>query len=130
MDVRGKIGAFFEKHPVLNQAQTRATPLSATVEKEVISDISNFDELDRFLWNNYASVVGTLIYLAITARPDIAHAVGCLSRAMHAPTATHVKMLRQTMGYLKSHGFATDSTYQIPFPALVTAQINSSHSDG
>lgn len=111
MDVRGKIGAFFEKHPILNQAQTRATPLSATVEKEVISDTSNFDELDRFLWNNYASVVGTLIYLAITARPDIAYAVGRLSRAMHAPTAMHVKMLRQTMGYLKSH-MDTKLTYR------------------
>ena len=47
--------------------------------------------------------MGTLIYLAITARPDIAYAVGRLSRVMNAPTATHVKMLRQTMGYLKSH---------------------------
>ena len=46
--------------------------------------------------------MGTPIYLAITARPDIAYAIGRLSRAMHALTATHVKMMRQTMGYLKS----------------------------
>ena len=111
MDVCGKIDAFFAKHPILNQAQTRSTPLSATFEKAVISDTSNFGELDRFIWNNYASVVGTLIYLTITARPDIAYAVGRLSRAMHAPTATHAKMLRQTMGYLKSH-MDTKLTYR------------------
>ena len=32
---------------------------------------------------HYASVVGACIYMAITCRPDIAHAVGRVSRAMH-----------------------------------------------
>ena len=76
MEVRGEINAFLAKHPILNQAQTCATPLSATVENGAIPDTSNFDELDRFLWNNYASVVGTLIFLAFTAHPDIERAAG------------------------------------------------------
>ena len=48
-DVRGKIDAFLAKHPILNQAQTRAAPLSATVEKEEIPGTINFGELGRFL---------------------------------------------------------------------------------
>ena len=59
--------------------------------------------VDQFLVERYTSIVGALIYMAITVRVDIALAVGKLSRGMHNPTRSHVFMLRSTVGYLKVH---------------------------
>jgi len=48
----------------------------------------------------FASVVGACIYISTTCRPDIAHAVGRLSRSMHA-TEVNIAQVRTLMGYLK-----------------------------
>ena len=51
-------------------------------------------------------LVGTMIYIAITARPDVAFAVGKLSRGMYSPNKLHCDMLKDVVGYL-----ATRSLY-------------------
>ena len=53
------------------------------------------------LGSNYASIVGACIYLSITCRPDISHAVGRISRAMHNPTPENANQVIQLLGYLK-----------------------------
>ena len=45
--------------------------------------------------------MGALIYISITARPDLAFAIGKLSRGMHKPNARHIAMLKHTLGYLR-----------------------------
>ena len=49
----------------------------------------------------YSSVVGSLIYIAITARPDLAFAIGKVSRGMHQPNPRHIAMLKHLLGYLR-----------------------------
>jgi len=49
----------------------------------------------------YSSVVGTLIYLAISTRPDIMFAVNTLARYMARPTALHWKALLHLLRYLQ-----------------------------
>lgn len=49
----------------------------------------------------YRSVLGTLNHLATHTRPDIAFAVGYLSRFQQAPTADKVARLRDVVLYLK-----------------------------
>ena len=49
---------------------------------------------------DYQSAVGGLLYLALTARPDIAYAVGVLSRFMSCPGVEHVEVAKQTIKYL------------------------------
>jgi hypothetical protein len=48
----------------------------------------------------YQAVVGSLIYLSICTRPDIAYAVHKLTRAMQAPTQPHWKAAMQVLRYL------------------------------
>lgn len=55
----------------------------------------------------YRQLVGSLLYLAMTTRPDIAYAVGILTRAMSCPTENHWKAAKQVARYLKgtmTHG--------------------------
>jgi hypothetical protein len=49
----------------------------------------------------YKSAVGSLVYLAITCRPDIAYAVGILSRYMQSPAPVHWEGVKNVMRYLK-----------------------------
>jgi len=51
--------------------------------------------------------VGALLYLSLTARPDIAQCVGVLSRFMSCPGEAHVTAAKQVIKYLyatKDHG--------------------------
>ena len=49
---------------------------------------------------DYASAVGGLLYLSITARPDIAQSVGVLSRYMSCPSEEACSAARQVIKYL------------------------------
>ena len=51
---------------------------------------------------DYRSAVGGLLYLSITARPDIAQAVGVLSRFMSYPGAEHVEAAKRVIKYVYS----------------------------
>jgi len=51
----------------------------------------------------YASVIGAMIFISTTCRPDIAQAVGRLSRKMHAPDEQSIVHLRTLLGYLKKY---------------------------
>ena len=56
---------------------------------------------------DYRSAVGGLLYLSITSRPDIAQAVGVLSRFMSCPGEGHVAAAKQVIRYVygtKDHG--------------------------
>jgi len=60
---------------------------------------------------DYQSAVGGLLYLSLTARPDIAQSVGVLSRFMSCPGKEHIEAAKQVIRYLygtKSFGI----TYQ------------------
>ena len=49
---------------------------------------------------DYQSAVGGLLYLALTARPDVAQAVGVLSRFMSCPGQEHIEAAKQVIRYL------------------------------
>ena len=48
----------------------------------------------------YSGLVGALLYLSLTCRPDIAQAVGVLSRYMAKPSEDHCEAARQVLAYL------------------------------
>ena len=48
----------------------------------------------------YSSLIGALLYLSVCTRPDIAYAVGALSRYMAKPTAVHWKEAIGVVRYL------------------------------
>lgn len=62
------------------------------------SDVSNFP---------YRELVGSLMYLAVGTRPDIAHSVGVVSRFLEKPKIAHVNAAKRILKYLKktiNHG--------------------------
>ena len=48
----------------------------------------------------FQEMVGTLMYSAVSCRPDIAHAVQMLARAMQAPTEQHMQAAKRVFRYL------------------------------
>ena len=55
----------------------------------------------------YRSVIGSLMYLMLGTRPDIAYAVGTLSKFLDCPTQTHWTAAKRVIRYLqgtKDHG--------------------------
>lgn len=48
----------------------------------------------------YRQLVGSLLYLSVCTRPDIAHAVGALSKFLAAPTTDHWLMAKRVLRYL------------------------------
>jgi hypothetical protein len=48
----------------------------------------------------YESVVGSLMYAMVCTRPDIAHAVGVLSRYMSKPGKEHWTAVKRVFRYL------------------------------
>ena len=57
---------------------------------------------DASLREWYGALVGALLYLALATRPDIAHAVNRLSRALVAPTDAHRVAALRVLRYLKA----------------------------
>ena len=49
----------------------------------------------------YQSIVGSLLYAAIGTRPDIAQAVGVISKYCSRPTEAHLTAAKRVMRYLK-----------------------------
>ena len=110
MDVIEKIRELFKKHGILNSNNyiaQRDTPLDDDYSKisvepsDMLKTISEYSPVEKYIEEHFPSIVGALIYISITARPDIAFAIGKLSRGMHKPNPRHVRMLQHTLGYLR-----------------------------
>lgn len=62
--------------------------------------LNGFDESDPSNYP-YRELIGSLMYLAIGTRPDIAHAVGVASRFVEKPTIVHERAAKRILKYLK-----------------------------
>ena len=51
--------------------------------------------------NRYAELVGSLLYISTTTRPDIAFAVGVLSRYMSCPEEDHMRAAKGVLRYVR-----------------------------
>ena len=80
----------------LSQAKTVATPADVGVSLKKADKISK--AIDPVL---YQSMVGSLLYASIATRPDIAQAVGAVSKFNSNPSEAHLTAVKQIMRYLK-----------------------------
>ena len=89
----------------LRDDKTRKTvrvPCSAGLDKLVDAAMDNkhLRDVDPVVRQEYQEMVGSLLYVAVVLRPDIAYSVGMLSRAMSAPTPELLEAARDVVRYL------------------------------
>lgn len=79
----------------MSECKPVATPMATDVQL-VKEDGSK--PVERIL---YQSIVGSLLYASTATRPDIAYAVGMLSKFNSSPTETHLTAAKRVLRYLK-----------------------------
>jgi hypothetical protein len=85
------------KRAGLDECRPRKTPMDANVSLSKDSG-----EKDPKVVEPYQELIGSLLYLSGCTRPDIAQAVGVLSRFMSAPSDVHLSAAKQVIRYLAS----------------------------
>lgn len=92
----------------LSEASTHATPLVARLRKrqypiDVETPKENSDKADqKFKLKKYQRALGSLMYLMLATRPDIAYAVSHLAQFCSNPSIMHWKAVKRLMRYLKA----------------------------
>ena len=81
----------------IESGRSKSTPIALGVQ--LSQDIG--DPLDVQTYT-YSNLVGSLLYLSVCTRPDIAFAVGVLSKFMSKPTTVHWHTAKGVMQYLLS----------------------------
>ncbi len=79
----------------LEHSKTKAVPLSPAIK--LTKDEG--EPLDKEKYP-YSQLVGSLMYLSVSTRPDIAYAVGALARYMSCPTSVHWLAAKGVLRYL------------------------------
>ncbi|KAJ0754054.1 putative RNA-directed DNA polymerase [Helianthus annuus] len=86
-----------------NMAKAKAvssplTPNFKLTDKDCPSSKEEIEDMDKF---PYASAVGSLMYAMVCTRPDIAHAVGVVSRFLSNPGKKHWEAVKWIFRYLR-----------------------------
>ena len=95
MHQRQYIHSLLERYG-LSQAKPSTTPADTKVK--LVKDDGVSKLVDPIC---YQSMVGSLLYAAITTRPDIAQAVGTVSKFKSCPTEAHLTAVKRILRYLK-----------------------------
>ena len=69
----------------MNEAKPMNTPLGSHFKLSKNQSLKIEKEMDHMSKVPYASTIGNLIYAMVCTRPNIAHAVGVVSRFMSRP---------------------------------------------
>jgi hypothetical protein len=79
----------------MEDSKTKSTPLGLNIKLTA----DEGEPLDTDIYP-YSQLVGSMMYLAVCTRPDIAYAVGALARFMAKPTAVHWQAAKGVLRYL------------------------------
>ena len=97
LDVTAKIEALFAQHPILKNLHTAHVPMPRALSL----DERPLTATEEYVKQHFSSLVGSLLFLCMACRPDIAQALGRCSRGMHAPEFKHVVTLCSLLKYLQ-----------------------------
>lgn len=79
----------------LDQARPSTVPISTSVT--LSKSVGDPIDVSRY---PYSSLIGSLMYISVCTRPDIAQSVGALARFMQVPTTVHWKAAISVLRYL------------------------------
>lgn len=83
------------KHYGMESCKPLAVPLETGYQ------INNNDDGEKIDQTQYQSLIGTLMYLAISTRPDILHSVSKMAQRNADPRKNHMVQLKHILRYLK-----------------------------
>ena len=84
----------------MDNAKPRLSPLSLDVKLTKEDSPKTKEDKERMATSLYASAVGSVMYAMVCTRPDIAHAVGVVSRFMSNPGERHWEAVKWLLRYL------------------------------
>ncbi|KAL6332866.1 hypothetical protein AAG906_017135 [Vitis piasezkii] len=95
----------------MNEAKPVSTPLGSHFKLSKEQSPKTEEERDHMSKVPYASAIGSLMYAMVCTRPDIAHAVGVVSRFMSRPGKQHWEAVnrKSTPGFVFTLGGTTIS---------------------
>ena len=104
-DRKNKVTYLSQTHYLINvlknfqmeYCKSQPTPMTTGVYNLLESDSVTLNEDMK---RKYQKMVGSLIWLSVTTRCDIAYAVGIVSRFMSCPTETHLQLVKRIFRYL------------------------------
>ena len=73
----------------MNEAKPVSTPLGSHFKLSKEQSLKIEEKRDHMSKVPYASAIGSLMYAMVCTRPDIAHAMGVVSRFMSRPGKQH-----------------------------------------
>ena len=85
----------------MDQAKTVSCPLANHFKLSTMQSPSTDKEKEEMKKIPYASAVGSLMYAMVCTRPDIAHAVGVVSRFLSNPGKEHWAAVKWILRYLQ-----------------------------
>ena len=85
----------------MNEAKPMSTPLGSHFKLSKEQSPKAEEERDHMSKVPYASTIDSLMYVMVCTRPDIAHAVGVVSRFMSKPGKQHWEAIKWILRYLK-----------------------------
>jgi hypothetical protein len=98
------IDSLLKKHG-LEDANPVSTPLDPNIKLDLDHDESNNSEMQgeisERVTTSYATLIGSLMYLAIGTRPDIAYSVQRLAQFTQNPKPVHWTAVKRIFRYLK-----------------------------
>jgi hypothetical protein len=83
----------------VSNARSRETPFAAGTKLEKATEGDDLLDTARY---PYCSLVGSMLYLMVCTRPDIAQSVGALTRYMSKPNQSHWTAAQGVLRYLAS----------------------------
>ena len=90
------VDELLDKYDMLT-AKPRSTPMEAGLHLRPAESDDNLLDVNQF---PYAELIGSLLYIAVCTRPDIAYAVNALARHMAKPTMAHWSAAKGVLRYL------------------------------
>lgn len=82
----------------MQDAKTAATPIGAHLKLSSVKDAEECIDTDEI---TYASAVGSIMYAMVGSRPDLAYAIGLVSRFMSRPGEIHWEAVKWLLRYMK-----------------------------
>lgn len=116
----------------MNDCTNVSTPItSEKLLKRITNNPTSVEQYDGIDSQMYSSLIGGLLYAALSTRIDISFAVGCLTRFMADPTRQHFIAAKRVLRYLSnsnisSLGIVFKPNYDIPIQTFIVTAYSDS----